>query len=81
MKEVEKEEKELKIEGFHDFVIVRDHSGYIDVQYKGESVRGVVGATVKAFSHDKDYAVLILEIIENVPLITTKKEGLLENEP
>ena len=73
-------EKELKIEGFGDFTIVRDHPGYIDIRYKGESVRGVVGATVKAFSEDKDCAVLVLEIMENIPLMTAKKEGLLENE-
>ena len=73
-------EKKLKIEGFGDFTIVRDHPGYIDIRYKGESVRGVVGATVKAFSEDKDCAVLVLEIMENIPLMTAKKEGLLENE-
>jgi len=74
------EKKALKIEGFHDFTIVRDRLGYIDVRYKGESVRGVIGATVEAFSQDKDCAVPVLEIMENVPVMTTKKEGLLENE-
>lgn len=59
-------EKKLKIEGFGDFTIVRDHPGYIDIRYKGESIRGVVRAAVKAFSEDKDYAVLELEIMENV---------------
>ena len=57
-----------------------DPQGFRDVRYKGESVRGVIGATVEAYSQDKDCAVLVLEIMENVPLITTKKEGLLENE-
>ena len=71
---------ELKVEGFGDFTIVRDHPGYIDIRYKGESIRGVVGATVKAFSEDKDYAVLVLEIMENIPSMTAKKEGLPENE-
>jgi len=40
----------------------------------------MIKATVEAYSQDKDCAVLVLEIMENVPLITTKKEGLLENE-
>ena len=61
-----REEKELKIEGFGDFTIVRDASGFRDVQYKGETVKGVTKATFKAYSQDKDYAVLELEIMENV---------------
>ena len=59
-------EKELKVEGFGDFTIVRDASGFRDVQYKGETVKGANKATVKAYSQDKDYAVLELEIMENV---------------
>ena len=73
-------EKELKIEGFGDFTIIRDSFGFRDVQYKGETVKGVNKATITAYSQDKDYAVLELEIMENVPLMTAKKEGLSENE-
>ncbi len=77
---IEKKEQKLKVQGFYDFTVVRDHPGYIDVRYKGESIRGIVGANVRLFPQDEGYAILKLEIMENVPLITTKKEGLLENE-
>jgi len=73
--------KDLKVEGFGDFTIVRDHPGYIDIRYKGESVKGVVRAAVDGFPGSDGYAVLKLEIMENVPLMTAKKEGLLGNEP
>lgn len=64
-KQEAREEKELKIEGFGDFTIIRDTFGFRDVQYKGETVKGVSKATIKAYSQDKDYAVLELEIMEN----------------
>ena len=64
-KQEEREEKELKIEGFGDFTIVRDSSGFRDVLYKGESIKGVVKATIRAYTQEDDYAVLELEIKEN----------------
>lgn len=54
----------FEIRGFHDFTIVRDSAGCVDVRYKGESVQGVIDVKVRAFNQEEDDPVLVLEIKE-----------------